>query len=171
MKHSQALFIKTALIFLIILNSSLSKGISKNLTQVETQDYPQQISDTNVFNVPNADERILVILKNGNKVKCVYEREDSEKIYVSIFRNGNKVSTEMSKDKIQSIVLPGSVQSNQHLRIGINGGYSYRTAKIAESVPDEFKEYVKGLKSGYHLDGDFTYYFSDKFGVGLKYAV
>jgi len=53
-------------------------------------------------------------------------------------------------------------------RLAINGGYSYMTAKVAESVPDDFKNYVKKLKSGYHFGGDLSYYFSELYGVGGK---
>ena len=57
----------------------------------------------------------------------------------------------------------------QHLRIAVNGGYSYQTAKLAESVPADFKDYVRKLKSGYHFGGDITCYFTEPLGVGIKY--
>lgn len=56
----------------------------------------------------------------------------------------------------------------KHYKIVINGGYSYRLANVSSDVPNEYKSYVKGLKSGYHLGGDFAYYFNPSMGVGLK---
>jgi len=59
----------------------------------------------------------------------------------------------------------------QHFRFALNGGYSYMTAKIAESVPAELKNYTKELKSGYHFGGDITYYFTESLGFGGKCVV
>ena len=53
--------------------------------------------------------------------------------------------------------------------MAVNGGYSYETARISESVPADFKNYVKELKSGYHLGGDLTYYFTEQLGFGFRY--
>lgn len=55
-----------------------------------------------------------------------------------------------------------------HLRFGINGGYSYLTAKIDESIPHDFTEYMNDLKSGFHIGADLTYYFNEPLGFGLK---
>ncbi|MDR9373949.1 MAG: hypothetical protein RI842_02115 [Schleiferiaceae bacterium] len=53
-------------------------------------------------------------------------------------------------------------------RIAISGGYSYRTAKVSPIVPIVFEDYVRGLKSGYHIGADFTYYSTEPLGFGLK---
>ena len=69
----------------------------------------------------------------------------------------------MPKDKVVGY------ENYQHFRIAINGGFSYQTAKVAESVPSDFKNYIKELKSGYHFGGDLTYYFTEPLGFGIKY--
>jgi hypothetical protein len=56
-----------------------------------------------------------------------------------------------------------------HFRLAINGGWSYRIAKIAEDLPAEFTQYVNELKSGYHYGLDATYYWSETMGIGFKY--
>jgi hypothetical protein len=60
-------------------------------------------------------------------------------------------------------------ENYQHFRLAVNGGYSYLTAKVGESVPGDFKDYIKELKSGYHLGGDLTYFFTEPLGFGIKY--
>lgn len=53
-------------------------------------------------------------------------------------------------------------------RIALNGGYSYRLAKVADNTPSDLKEYVKGLKSGYNLGLD-AHYFISSWGFGATY--
>jgi hypothetical protein len=72
-------------------------------------------------------------------------------------------TSEVPKDKVVGY------ENYQHFRIAINGGYSYQTAKVAESVPSDFKDYISELKSGYHFGGELTYYFTEPLGFGLKY--
>lgn len=64
--------------------------------------------------------------------------------------------------------MPGEIKENPKFRAAINGGYSYRSAMLSESIPNDFENYYKKLKSGYHFGCDATYYFSGSFGVGLK---
>jgi len=51
------------------------------------------------------------------------------------------------------------------------GGYGYRTAKIADNVPQDFKNYVKELKSGYQFDISASYYVRKDWGLGVQYNV
>lgn len=64
--------------------------------------------------------------------------------------------------------LYGGQEMFTRTRFGINAGYSYRTAKTNENVPASLKNYVNGLKSGYHYGVDFTYYFNEFLGVGIR---
>lgn len=54
-------------------------------------------------------------------------------------------------------------------RIAFQGGWSYRLAKVLD-VESELKEYLKGLKSGFHLGVDGAFFFTENYGAGLKYA-
>src|SRR5688500_5051457 len=47
---------------------------------------------------------------------------------------------------------------NKNFRIGVKGGWSYLIAKTSKEVPNDFKNYMKELKSGYHFGGDLGYY-------------
>ena len=74
-------------------------------------------------------------------------------------------TAEVPADKI-----PG-YNSIPHFRIAISGGWSYLIAPVAESVSPDFKEYIKKLKSGFHYDISFSYYFNKFVGIGCKYNV
>ncbi|MDR3339812.1 MAG: hypothetical protein LBT25_06960, partial [Candidatus Symbiothrix sp.] len=56
-----------------------------------------------------------------------------------------------------------------HFRLALTGGWSYLTARLSDDTPAEFKDYSKELKSGFHYDVDFSYYFVEQLGVGFKY--
>jgi hypothetical protein len=55
-------------------------------------------------------------------------------------------------------------------RLALNGGPSWWTAKIAGDVFGAEEEYMKELKSGMAFSGDGTYFFNDKYGLGLKFS-
>lgn len=57
-----------------------------------------------------------------------------------------------------------------HFRVALQGGWSYRTAKVADLGSAELEDYAKGLKSGFHLGAEAAYFFTDNLGCGLKYA-
>lgn len=123
----------------------------------------------------------LIVRDQGDSINCKITKVKKENIYFT-FKH---------KDEIRSTLLPVSqiktykidfythsevpkdkivgYKNYEHFRIAVNGGYSYQIARVAKSVPADFKDYIKGLKSGYHWGGDITYYFSEPLGIGFKY--
>jgi hypothetical protein len=57
-----------------------------------------------------------------------------------------------------------------NLRVDIQGGYSYRMAKVSENISSEFKDYINKLKSGYNISGNVSYFFTDEYGICLDYS-
>lgn len=123
----------------------------------------------------------LIITNDGDSINCKITKVKGDNVYF-VFRY---------KDETRSTLLPasairerrfgfyetsevagkkgGNKENFQRLRLALNGGYSWHTAKIAGSVPADFKDYVRRLKSGCHLGGDGTYFFNESFGAGIKY--
>lgn len=123
----------------------------------------------------------LIVNTEGDSINCKITKIKKEVIYFTFKHN----------DEIRNTLLPASQVKNyqvdfyghsdvpknkafghkdyEHFRIAINAGYSYHTAKVAESVPADLKDYIKDLKSGYHWGGDITYYFMEPLGIGFKY--
>lgn len=60
--------------------------------------------------------------------------------------------------------------SSKGARFSINTGYSYRTASVIDLEQAELEDYIKQLKSGFHIGADFVYFFNDSYGLGCKYA-
>ncbi|MCK4661441.1 MAG: hypothetical protein KAT68_01140 [Bacteroidales bacterium] len=123
----------------------------------------------------------LIVTNEGDSINCKITKVKKDYIYFTfkhkeeirgtlLFLSNVKIyqfdyfqHSEVPKEKVVGY------ENYQHFRFAFNGGYSYQTAKISESVPSDFKDYVKGLKSGYHFGGDLTYYFKETMGIGFKY--
>lgn len=55
-------------------------------------------------------------------------------------------------------------------RFGLQGGWSYRIAKISPLVPPQLKPHIEGLKSGYHFGADASFFLNRGLGLGIKYS-
>ena len=122
----------------------------------------------------------LIVTNEGDSINCRITNIRDNNVYFT-FGSGNvKRNTMLHLSKVEDfrynfyqisdIYEDNVVKYNkyQHFRFALSGGYSYMTAKVAEGVPADFKNYIKGLKSGYHFGGDMTYYFTESLGVGGK---
>lgn len=71
---------------------------------------------------------------------------------------------------ISALALGVQAQDAPRFRLAVNGGYAYRLGKIASGLREEARDHMKKLKSGLNINADAQYFFSDEWGVGLKYA-
>lgn len=124
----------------------------------------------------------LIVTGNGDSINCKITRIKGDNIYFTFSYNDEIRSTLLPKSSVNyyqadyyevSNVPADKVIRNpeyRHLRLSLMGGYSYRTAKLSDNIQPDFRDYVKNLKSGYHLNGDLTYYISESFGMGVRYG-
>jgi hypothetical protein len=123
----------------------------------------------------------LIVTNEGDSINCKITKIKADNVYFT-FKH---------KEEIRNTLLPISdiakyhynyyqhrevpkekvvgYEKYQHFRMSLNGGYSYQTARVHESVPVDFKDYIKKMKKGYHFGGDLTYYFTEPLGFGFKY--
>jgi hypothetical protein len=135
-----------------------------------------------IFIANTVNSQDLIVTSEGDSINCKISKVKSDNIYFVFNYKGEIRSTLLPNSSIKTyqfkyfqtsevpkekIVMHGAFQ---HLRVALNGGYSYHTAKIAENIPSDFKDYAEDLKSGSHFGGDITYFFSEPLGVGLKYC-
>lgn len=125
----------------------------------------------------------LIVTQKGDSLNCNITRIRSDYIHftfkheneirntllpvseIKFYKEGFFSKAEVPPDKIKNV--EGDYQK---VRFGIYGGWSYRTAKIHQDVPDVLREFAKEMKSGYHLGADFTYFTSESFGFGVRYS-
>ncbi len=125
----------------------------------------------------------LIVTNDGDSINCKITKIKPDNIYFTFKHKDEIRNTLLPKKSVknyqfeyyQTSEVPNvkfqGYGSHQHFRIALNAGYSYLTAKVAETVPSDFKSYIKGLKSGYHFGGDLAYYFNEPLGVGIKYYI
>lgn len=132
-----------------------------------------------LFNVVFSQD--LIVTNDGDSINCKITSVKADNIYFT-FKHKDEIRNTLLPltgvkthrfDYFPNAVVPkntgGAYSNNLHFRIALNGGYSYQTAKISKSVPDDFKDYVSSLKSGFNIGGDFAYFLSEPVGLGLKY--
>lgn len=124
----------------------------------------------------------LIVTNDGDTLNCKITKVKTDNIYFTFkykgeirntllpFANINKYQynffsiCEVPEDKVIAY-------KNYHqLRLGFNGGYSYQTAMVLESLPSYLKNYLEDLKVGFHFGGELIYYYKEQFGFGLKYS-
>nr|WP_319401432.1 hypothetical protein [uncultured Carboxylicivirga sp.] len=122
----------------------------------------------------------LIVTTHGDSINCRINKEKGDYIYFAFKQNDEIRNTLISTSEVKYHQLNFFEQSQikdedlkkkvdyQQLRIAINGGYSYRIAKLQDEIPNDLRDYVKKLKNGFHLTGDITYFFSEPLGAGLK---
>jgi len=124
----------------------------------------------------------LIVTSEGDSLNCKITKIKAENIYFTFNYKGEVRSTIIpvskvvgyQRDYFQTPEVPAwRVVGNSiypHFRVAINVGWSYRIAKIADDVPSDYKQYLKGLKSGLNYGIDLSYYFSEQFGFGIQYC-
>jgi len=125
----------------------------------------------------------LVVTSEGDSLNCKITKIKENSIYF-VFKHKDEIrSTLLPLDQVkyhqynfyQTAVVPTNKkllnEVYPHFRVAINGGLSYRTAKLANNIPSDFEKYMKELKSGSHYGLDVSYFFSEQLGLGIKYSV
>ncbi len=123
----------------------------------------------------------LIITSESDSINCKITKIKTDNIYFTFKYKDEIRNTLLPLDQVKyhqynfyqiSEVPEDEVLENEiypHFRAAINGGWSYRVAKIADNIPSDFEQYMKDLRSGYHYGLDLSYYFSEQLGVGFKY--
>ncbi|MDP4291883.1 MAG: hypothetical protein Q8908_12440 [Bacteroidota bacterium] len=135
-----------------------------------------------VFFVQVALSQDLIVTTKGDSINCKITKVKNENIYFTFkykdeIRNTllplGKVSYRATnffqKSELPQNKIPGN-KNYQQWRFSIYSGYAYETAEIGSTVPADFKDYVRQLKSGFVWSTGLTYYFSEMLGFGAKYA-
>ena len=124
----------------------------------------------------------LIVTKENDSLNCKITKIKTDNIYFTFMHKDEIRSTLLPMNQVKfhqynyfkTSVVPADkvidTQKYNHFRIAVNGGWSYRLAKIAGNNEPEIQQYQKELKSGYNFGADLTYFISETFGVGFKYS-
>ncbi|MEN8229417.1 MAG: hypothetical protein ABFS38_14760 [Bacteroidota bacterium] len=124
----------------------------------------------------------LIVTQQNDSIKCAIRYLGTDNISFS-FKNpgGDVITTEIPMEKVKTHQRKyyvkrekpsGTLPGREHAQIvfTLNGGYSYRLAKVPNGLAPDQKEYLASLKHGYNLGADLVYYITNHHGIGLKYS-
>lgn len=123
----------------------------------------------------------LVVTLDGDSLNCKITKIRQDHIFFTYVVDSKPVNTLIPMQKVsyyetdyyqEKIELPNVRNYLKHpsLTFSLNGGYTYRLARIDPSTDAFTKDYYKGLKSGYNYGADLTYYFYESLGAGIKFT-
>lgn len=124
----------------------------------------------------------LIVTNKGDSINCKINKERGDFIHFTFSHDQEIRETLLQKSQIKTYskgYFPKSeiptnyklhLQDDEKIRVAVNGGYSYRFAEISESVPSEYHDYMKKLKSGNHFSLDASYFINETIGLGIKYS-
>lgn len=118
----------------------------------------------------------LIVTNNGDSINCKITKTTKEYVYFTFkyeneIRNTllpvNQITTKQKNYYSQS-ELPADYKHKDifpHFRIAVDGGWQYRTAKIANNLSAEWKDHYNKMKSGFHYDIQAAYFFTETMGI------
>ncbi len=126
----------------------------------------------------------LIVTAQGDSLNSKITKVETDYVYFSINKDGGVLNTLLPMAEVSyykynfyaysALPVDAKVDGPKdfpRLRLAINGGWSYRLAKVAGNLSSSQKDYIKGLKSGYSYGAEIAYYWSKKAGIGAKYDV
>lgn len=124
----------------------------------------------------------LVVTHSGDSLNCKITKINQDYIYFTFMYNNEVKQTLLARSGITAyqksfylhpeLPLEAVINSSySKFRIAFRGGFSYLFAKIPSGVDPNYSDYLKNLKSGYHLGIDVNYFFNELYGLGFKYSI
>ena len=123
----------------------------------------------------------LIVTNNGDSLNCKITEMKNEEVYFTYKHNGELISTWLRLDRVKHCqfnffenaeVPVGKILAKKiypRFRVALHGGAGYQTARLHSNLSDDLKSYMKKLKFGGNYGLDFSYYFSEYFGIGVGY--
>lgn len=126
-----------------------------------------------------ANSQDLIVTKKNDSIACKITKIKKEYLYF-IFKNEGKFeNTLISKNevlafekgfyptmKIPKDSIPGYEQFSRHL-LSINGGLATDPGKRDPNFLPGFEDYMKDLRTGYQVEFSYSYFLTEKLGIGL----
>lgn len=123
----------------------------------------------------------LIVTQTGDSlsVRITKEKRDFVHFVIKKEGSGQLVNAMMPRSNVKYILRDYysseardeskyKVTDLPRIRLGLQGGYSRRTASTPDGLNEEGENYYNEMKNGYTISGDFTYYFNEMSGVGIS---
>jgi hypothetical protein len=123
----------------------------------------------------------LIVTDSGDSINCKITKVTKDYVHFTFKYNeeirntllpASQITTQQ-KDYFSEPELPASHTYKvvfPHFRIAVDGGWQYRTAKIANGLDAGMQEHYQKMKSGFHYDIQAAYFFLENQGFELMFS-
>jgi len=131
--------------------------------------------------ISNLQAQDLIVTNSGDSINCKITKITKDYVHFTFkykeeIRNTllptNQITTQQ-KNYFSESELPANYTHKDifpHFRVAIDGGWQYRTAKLAGGMDPEWRDHYKKMKSGFHYDIQAAYFFVESQGVELMFS-
>lgn len=120
----------------------------------------------------------LIVTTDGDSIHCKITKTTKEYVHFTFKHNDEIRNTLLSVDQIaakekdyfEESELPAGyeyINLFPRFRFAVDGGWQYRTPKLADDIDPDWQEHFKKLKSGFHYDIQAAYFFTEMMGAEL----
>ena len=142
-------------------------NIDDNIEPIELSDFAQQ------------NFKDYVVVKEGDTVPCSIVDENKASLSFIYERNGVKRYANMPKSSVLAyhiadpIALAEAIAERKkkdfNVRIGLQGGYGFRTAKLPSNISNDYLDYLRKLTRGPVLGANVRFNITNGFTLGVHY--
>ena len=113
------------------------------------------------------------IIESLNNCMYVLIDPDIQKTYYAVLSSSSQaIISKQESTETQDIYVEGSENkkssSASKSRVALQGGYTYRLAKIPDGADQEIEDHYKRLKNGFHIGTDINYFWNEKNAIGVS---
>jgi hypothetical protein len=123
----------------------------------------------------------LIVTNNGDSINCKITKTTKNHIYFTFKHNTEIRNTLLSVNQVavqhKNYFSVSEVPANYRykevfprFRVALDGGWQYRTAKLADGMSADLQEHYRKMKSGFHYDLQAAYFFTESMGVEAMFS-
>ena len=142
-------------------------------TEVKTFKYDYYNNNATEKYLNDNGPKDLVLTQDGDSIRCKIVALKFNQLYYKVDADSSANINVIPEDQVKKYRFDyyHPFSNYQKWTLSFNGGYSRRLTEISKNLNSYYDDHIKQLKEGYHLETDFTYYFSEYLGVGAKCAL
>ena len=131
--------------------------------------------------ISNLQAQDLIVTNSGDSINCKITKTTKEYTYFT-FKHGTEIRntllpanqiTTQQKNYFSESELPANYTYKEifpHFRVAVDGGWQYRTAKLADGMDAALREHYKKMKSGFNYDLQVAYFFTASMGIEAMFS-
>ena len=124
----------------------------------------------------------LIVTTENDSINCKIMSDKGDIIRFNFMQDNEFRKTLISKNEVKTYSydyfskteIPASLITNEkpynQFRFSVNGGIGYNTGRLADNLSGDFEDYANELRWGKQFSSDAAYFFSESFGLGVKYT-